>query len=169
MAKKRIRDVILEDPLQALREMGKDLFLIGQNVAPFEGASFAIDLLAVDPQGHAVVIMVADAVQASDTQVFLGRALMAASLIARWEAEELFSYLSEDEAEELGGFLEAEVSEINESQRVMLIAGSYDEGTLSAAEWLRDHYGLGITCLEVGLATDPNNDVAYLLSTEVLG
>ena len=34
-------------------------------------------------------------------------------------------------------------------------------------EWLRDHWGLKITCLEVVVTTDPETKAPYLLSTEV--
>ena len=39
--------------------------------------------------------------------------------------------------------------------------------TLSTAEWLREQWGLKITCLEVVIAADPETEAPYLLSTEV--
>ncbi len=164
-----LRELILRNPDRAFREIGLVLFPIGINLVGEEGASSPIDLLAIDPQGQAAVVIVAEQGDGEANQTMLSRGVACARRVARWSSEDLFRLLDEDEAERLGLFLEVDVDDINAARRIIVISAGFDKQTLSTAEWLREQWGLKITCLEVVIATDPETEAPYLLSTEVSG
>jgi hypothetical protein len=77
----------------------------------------------------------------------LDRGLMCAGLVAGWKPDFFFRYPSSEHATELSRFLEVPVSDLNRTQRVILVAESHEFAVYSAAQWLAQHYGIEIQCV----------------------
>ena len=143
------------------------LFPIRVDLSVDEDAASRVDVVAIDPKGQVVVVVVAEDGDNDTRQMVLSRGVAAARRLARWTSEDLFRLLDEDRAESLGVFLDVEVDAINVNQRIVVISPGFYEEILATAEWLRDHWGLKITCLEVVVTTDPETKVPYLISAKI--
>ncbi len=110
-------------------ELDEKLVLIGEEVRPATFVDDRIDLLAVDPQGTAVVIEL----KRGTNKLQLLQALAYAGMVAKWKGEQLIQHLAnssnttqEEAREELEQFLEEDTSSLNQSQRVILLAEDFD-------------------------------------------
>lgn len=88
-------------------------------------------------------------------------------MISSWPAEKIIAEAGEDRGEDIKEKLESsevDESEINRSQRILLIAEEYDYEVLATAEWL---YGKGVDigCIRVSLAVD--GDSRYLSLNQI--
>jgi hypothetical protein len=155
------------------KECGEDLFVLNEEVMPSDLVGDRIDLLAVDSEGATVII---ELKRGSDKLQLL-QALAYASMISSltWKeiraktdptrSEALSTFLSEND---LGEENEDGEVKLNNSQRIVLIAESYDYEVLCTAQWLTDKWGLNITCYEVALARDGLNNSEYLSAVQLL-
>jgi hypothetical protein len=76
---------------------------------------------------------------------------------------ELQKFLEKHELDEEGP---DQQTELNEFQRIVLIAESYDYEVLRTAQWLTEK-GIDIRCYEVALARDTNNGLEYLSAVQL--
>jgi hypothetical protein len=136
--------------------------LIGRKVRPAPNVPIVIDLLGLDSQGHAVVI----ALQSGE-QSPLARAIAAAGLIANWKPADFFEGMSEQRAGDIVASLEVDLDQVNRKQRAVLIAESYDFEGLAATRWLRERYGMDLTCVRVNLTVDPSTNTEFLTCTNL--
>jgi hypothetical protein len=152
-----IQQMIRSSPDDFFAEMGESLMLIGEEVRPTDDVDDRIDLLAVDDSGAAVVIEL----KRGSHKLQLLQALSYAATISAWQAEqflelraELLSKSDAEVEEDLGEFLADEVSSLNRTQRVVLIAEAFDYMILATAEWLNEQYGVDVRCYRLALSAD---------------
>lgn len=159
--KNDLQEMIKSAPGEFFQEMGEKLLLIGDEVRPTDFVEDRIDLLAVDQQGSLVVIEL----KRGSHKLHLLQALSYASMVSKWEHDQIitkwqeFSGLSEDEAEEeIEQFLLQEVANLNDSQRIILIAEDFDYEVLVTAEWLSEIYEVDISCYRLVLSVEENTE-----------
>jgi hypothetical protein len=160
-----VQQMIRQSADDFFAELGETLLLIGEEVPPTDFVADRIDLLAIDPEGVAVVIEI----KRSADKLQLLQAIPYAGMIARWSDQRLreqhrkFSQLPLDESEQrLAEFLGPNVT-LNHQQRILLLAEDFDYEVLVAAEWLTENYDLDIRCFRLALALD--QDKEYLTCT----
>ena len=56
---------------------------------------------------------------------------------------------------------------LNENQRIILIAESFEYQVLATAQWLTESYGVNITCHQVALAREAEEGFEYLSAVQV--
>jgi len=161
-----IQQMIVQSPEEFFAEMGETLLLIGEEVRPTDVVDDRIDLLAVDRDG-AVVVM---ELKRGTNKLQLLQALSYASMVAGWDKSQLVDERcrfvkkpSEEVEEELEEFLDGDLSSLNQSQRMILLAGDYDYEVLSTAEWLTEVYEVDIRCFRLGLFVEGESE--YLTCT----
>ena len=167
MQSDKLRESILQDPVRAFREIGLALFPIAADLFGDQEPASRVDILALNPHGQGVILVVAGAEEGDTGQTTLSRAVAGARRVAGWSSEDLFRLLNDNEAEKLGLFLEVDVDDINATRSIIVVSAGFNKQTLSTADWLREHWGLKITCLDVVIAADPETQAPYFLSTEV--
>ncbi len=156
-----IQEMIHRCPEPFFTEMGESLLLVGQEVRPTDFVDDRIDLLAIDPQGNSVVIEI----KRGTNKLNLLQGLTYASMIAKWDSARLLEECSKqrsqsiEEVEEwIEGFLEVDPDNLNQSQRVILLADAFDYEILIAAEWLNEWYGVAIKCYRLSLSVEGENE-----------
>ncbi len=123
-------------------ELGEKLLLLGEEVRPAEFVDDRIDLLALDPEGAAVII----------------------ELNAKWSPEKFAEQYAQsvkgaaDPREEFEEFLGEGISTVNQSQRIILLAEDFDFEVLVTAEWLTEKYELDVRCYRLALSTEAERD-----------
>jgi hypothetical protein len=139
------------------QEMGEKLLLVGEEVKPADFVADRIDLLAIDENGSTVVI---ELKRGSDKLQLL-QALGYAGMVAKWNREQLVSALGQFEAkpiseaeDQIEEFLQDGIGELNQTQRVVLLAENFDYEVLVTAEWLTEKYGVDIRCYRLTLSED---------------
>jgi hypothetical protein len=142
---KQIEDWIAKEPSL----LGEPLLIIGRQVI-IQDTKDRLDLLALDPQGAAVVIELKrdDLKEAVDTQ-----ALRYASYISKWQFEN-FENVARNYLGKIGdddfnfndyyeSFCEAsgvdEIPDLNGDQRIIIVGSAVREKLGSVALWLREH------------------------------
>jgi hypothetical protein len=147
---------------QFFLEMGEQLLLIGEEVRVGEIGADRIDLLAIDREGSLVVMEL----KRSDHKLQLLQGIAYAGMVANWQREEIVASLAafagtgEAEAEdELERFVNVQdLSELNETQRVVLVADAFDYEVLVAAEWLTERYGVDVRCYRLTLSVENGSE-----------
>ncbi len=138
-----VRDLIRERPDEFVQELG-GLFLIGTDVQLFSDPHARADLLALDPEGAAVVV----AVERDGEHSLLEHGLMCAGLVAGWRPDFFFLYPGSRPAAERRAFLRVSDDQVNRRQRVVLVAHSHDFAVYTAAQWLAQRHGIEIWCVQ---------------------
>ena len=155
------------------KECGEDLFIINEEVMPSDLVGDRIDLLAVDSDGSIVIIEL----KRGNDKLQLLQALSYAAMISGLTWKQIEAKAGPGQSEALGQFLtENDLDEdsedgqvrLNHSQRILLIAESYDYEVLCTAQWLTDKWGLNITCYEVALARDGVSNTEYISAVQLL-
>jgi hypothetical protein len=161
-----IQKMVRNSPEPFFAEMGEELLLVGEEVRPAEFVEDRIDLLAVDNQGAAVVIEL----KRGRDRLQLLQALKYAGMVSDWDAAQIIAgragltgATTEEAEEEVEQFLLEDVAELNESQRIVLIADDYDYEVLVTAKWLTENYEVDIRCYRLSLSQDEDAD--YLSCT----
>jgi len=157
-----IQEMIYQCPGPFFSEMGESLLLLGKEVRPTDFVDDRIDLLAIDPQGNGVVIEI----KRGTNKLLLLQGLTYASMIAKWDGARLIEECSqqcsqtiEEVEERIEGFLEhVELDNLNQSQRVILLADAFDYEVLIAAEWLNERYDVDIKCYRLSLSVEGKNE-----------
>jgi hypothetical protein len=138
-----VRDFIQAQPGEFVRTLG-DLHLIGTSVQLFSDPNARADLLALDPQGVAVVV----AVERDGEHSLLEHGLMCAGLVAGWQPDYFFLYPSAGPPQNLRAFLQVPQQQINRKQRVILVAHSHEYAIYVAAQWLAQRHGIEVCCVQ---------------------
>ena len=154
LLEEHLEDWIISDP----SILGEKLLVIGRQVR-IPDTKDRLDVLAIDPQGKAVIIELKRGKLSDPVDV---QALRYASYISKWKFEDLenqarnflgkagdatfnFIALYENFCEEAGV---DEIPALNEDQRMIIVGASVKEKLGSVALWLRDH-SVDITIIEV--------------------
>lgn len=156
-----LEEFIFNSPDEFFAEINQQLFVLGKEVKPSQDVQDRIDILALDPEGTAVIIEL----KRGNNRLQLLQAIAYAGMIAKWKQEDFFRLLNAERMEKLSDFIEPEW--INREQRVLLVAESYDYEVLAGAEWLHDKYEVDILCCRISLATDAKSGAEYLSCTQV--
>jgi hypothetical protein len=138
-----VREFIQAQPGEFTRALG-DLHLIGTRVQLFSDPNARADLLALDPQGVAVVV----AVERDGEHSLLEHGLMCAGLVAGWQPDYFFLYPSASSPEDLRAFLQVPWQQVNRKQRVILVAHSHEYAIYVAAQWLAQRHGIEVCCVQ---------------------
>ena len=167
-----LQQLIYRNPDQFFQtECNEDVFVLNQEVIPSDRVGDRIDILAVDSKGKTVVI---ELKRGSDKLQLL-QAISYAAMVSDLTWEEVKSRADSARLMELQKFLEKheldeegpdQQTELNEFQRIVLIAESYDYEVLRTAQWLTEK-GIDIRCYEVALARDTNNGLEYLSAVQL--
>ncbi len=157
-----LREFILNSADAFFREINHRLFVVGDNVRPSEAAQVETDFLALDENGNAVVIVIEREGEASP----LVRAITCAGLLSAWSPGDFLRLLPEGRAAALEQFLAADSKSVNQKQRVIFIAETYDFEALTATTWLASR-GIDIFCVRVSRANGFQTDGEYLWCSQV--
>jgi hypothetical protein len=158
-----LQEFIFNSPEDFFAEVGEDLFIISKEIPPSQVIQDRIDLLAVDPEGNAVIIEL----KRGNDKLQLLQAVAYAGMVAQWKTNDFLGLLDADRQEKLADFLNVDTAEINREQRILLIAEAYDYEVLVGAEWLHNKYELDILCCRISLSVDPASGAEYLACTPV--
>jgi len=158
MRRHKVKDFIFNSPDVFFAELGQRLFLIGKDVQPARMSTARMDLLAVDEQGHAVVIVLSDGPDPS----LLARAITCAGFVSEWKPKDFLGLLTAEQTERLKAFLEVSPSQINREQRAILISEFFDFEVLAATKWLWERNQMDHTCVRIFACTDPQTSAEYL-------
>ena len=157
-----LREIILNSADEFFAEIRQRLFLVGKDVQLSEQSEIRVDLLTLDPEGHSVVVVFAHGPE----QAPFVRAVSCAALVSHWKAEDFLRRLSKEQTADLRVHLSVDVNGINQRQRVILVAESFDFESLTATEWLNSG-GADILCVSVARANTFHTDSEYLWCTPV--
>jgi hypothetical protein len=158
-----LTEYIANSPAEFFGEIGQKVLVLGRKVRPSPNVPIAVDVLGLDAQGRAVVIIL----EAVSEQSPLARAIAATGLIANWKPADFFEGMPEQRVGELVASLEVNLDQVNRKQRAVLIAESYDFEALAATRWLREKYGMDLTCVRVTLTVDPRTGAEFLTCTNL--
>jgi hypothetical protein len=153
-----LQEYILNSPEAFCAEVGQQLIFVGKELRPSETVADRIDLLAIDPDGSTVIVEL----KRGNDKFQLLQAVAYAGMIAKLSPAEILERAGKDRAESIEEFVGE--SEINGSQRILLIAEEYDYEILIAAEWLYEK-SVEIDCVRVALAVD--GIAEYLTFTQI--
>jgi hypothetical protein len=156
-----LQQMIKATPEPFFGELGERLLLVGEELRPTDFVDDRIDLLAVDETGGAVVIEL----KRGGHKLHLLQAIAYAGMVAKWDSGRFISErarltghahaATEEEFEE---FVGGDVASLNHSQRIILLAESFDYEVLVAAEWLNERFNVDVRCARLSLSTDGAND-----------
>jgi hypothetical protein len=156
-----LQQMIKATPEPFFRELGEQLLLVGEELRPAEFVDDRIDLLAVDETGGAVVIEL----KRGGHKLHLLQAIAYAGMVAKWdsarfiaERSRLTGQAQDATEEEFEEFVGGDVAGVNHSQRIILIAESFDYEVLIAAEWLNEGFNVDVRCARLSLSSDGAND-----------
>ena len=147
--------------------LGEEFLIIGKEVILASGKR--LDLLAIDKEAALVIVELKrdDSGEAVEWQ-----AIKYASYCANFLPEEIYkqfaSYLevTEKEAQQaIEEFIDADVEELNESQRIVLASRQFNSEVISAVIWLRE-FGVNIQCTR--LAPFVDSDGSLFITPETI-
>jgi hypothetical protein len=157
-ARHDLKEYVFNSPSEFFAEIGQRLFLIAKDVEVCSKEKTSIDLLALDEQGQAVVILLAKGQDAT----ILARAISCAGLIAGWQPADFLSRLNAERMEALHRFLDVAPDAINREQRAILISEFFDFEILAASRWLWERNGMDMTCVRIYSCLDPETQAQYI-------
>lgn len=158
-----LQEFISNSPDAFFKELGLEVFLVGKEIEPSKNVQDRIDLLAVDKEGHCVIVEL----KRGNHKLHMLQAISYAGMISQWSSDDFLQLLDEVKQEELADFLEVDVDEINRTQRIVLIAEAFDYALLIGAEWLSDNYGVDVMCCRISMAKDAASGNEYLVCSNV--
>jgi hypothetical protein len=160
-----IQEMICRSPGPFCEELGEEIHIIGSEAHPTDFVQDRIDLLAVDPDGGAVIIEI----KRDSHKLHLLQALSYAGMVAKWEPKQFIEELcrfnrraqqtfeqAKDQLEEI--LEEGDIEAINRNQRIVLLAEAFDYEVLVTAEWLTERYDVDFRCYRVALAKNGDDD-----------
>jgi hypothetical protein len=118
-----LQELILKNSEAFFEECQETLFLVKEEVEPSSQVSSRIDLLAIDVKGHAVIV---ELKRGSDKMQLL-QSLTYAAMLADWPEERFRKHIP---TAHMGAFEQFrhdhDITKLNEFQRIILIAESFD-------------------------------------------
>jgi hypothetical protein len=160
LERSHVQKMIRQSADEFFAELGETLLLIGEEVQPTDFVADRIDLLAIDTEGVAIVIEIkrgADKLQ-------LLQAIPYAGMLSKWSDQQLREQYQafcnrhlDDPHIDLDEFLGPNVN-LNQQQRIILLAEEFDYEVLVCAEWLTEKYGMDIRCFRLALAIDGDDE-----------
>lgn len=130
-----------------------------------------LDLLAIDKQGSLVVIELKRDDSGSDVE---WQAIKYASYCSSFTQGDLFKtyaeYLSsnDDDAQvKIEEFIDTELEELNQKQRIILVSKEFNSEVISAVLWLRD-FEVDITCVRLTPHLDDNKGNLFINSDIII-
>ncbi|HDH12592.1 MAG TPA: DUF91 domain-containing protein [Nitrospirae bacterium] len=137
--------------------LGEDLLIISKElILPSDKR---LDLLAIDKQGALVIIELKRDDSGSNTE---WQAIKYTSYCSNFTQDEIFEYFAEylgsdaDKAQAtIEEFIDAEIKDINDTQRIILVSKEFHSEVAAAVLWLRD-YGIDIECIRLSPHIDAN-------------
>jgi len=140
--------------------LGQDLLVIAKELPLPSG--IRLDLLAIDKQANLVIIELKRDESGRDVE---WQAIKYASYCSNFSTDEIFTYYAQylesdtDEAQlRIEEFIDEELSALNQSQQIFLVAKNFHSDVISAVLWLRD-YGLEIKCIRLRPYVDDDGDL----------
>jgi hypothetical protein len=162
LLEEKLEEWIANDP----SILGEQLLILGRQVL-IQDTKDRLDLLAVDPQGNAVIIELKRGKLKDPVDM---QALRYASYISKWKFEDFensarnyfgkvgdidfnFNSIFESFCEDAGG---DEIPDLNEEQRIIIVGSAVRDKLGSVALWLDEH-GINIKVIEIQLFKDGND------------
>lgn len=140
--------------------LGEDLLVISKELEL--PSRIRIDLLAIDREGSLVVIELKRDSSGTDVE---WQAIKYASYCSNFLPEDIFSYYAQylesdsDKAQlEIEEFLDEELDNLNQNQRIILVAREFHSDVASAVLWLRD-FEVDIKCVRLRPYMDDEDDL----------
>lgn len=144
-----IHAALRRSPEAFLADLGEDFILIGEDLAPADFIRERIDFLALDRGGAMTVIQFPPAEGRNQLQ----QALAFCSMVRQWDLRAILHEItlhsrSQPAAVErrIGEFLEVAPDRVNRTQRVILVADTFEYDVLITARWLHEAHGIDIRC-----------------------
>lgn len=140
--------------------LGEELLIIAKEYILPSGTR--LDLLAIDRLANLVIIELKrdDSGCAVDWQ-----AIKYASYCSNFTAEDIYKifadYMGSNDSDaefKIEDFIEEEIENLNEKQRIILASKEYHSDVVSAVLWLRD-FGVDIKCVKLEPFIDQNNSI----------
>ncbi|HEV2732194.1 MAG TPA: hypothetical protein VGV15_19360, partial [Terriglobales bacterium] len=97
-----LEEFIFNSPDQFFAEINQPLFVLGKEVPPSQDVQDRIDVLALDPEGTAVIIEL----KRGNNRLQLLQAIAYAGMIAKWKQEDFLNLLNAERREKLSDFVE---------------------------------------------------------------
>lgn len=145
--------------------LGEELLIIGKEVLLPSG--IRLDLLAIDRNGNLVIIELKRDVSGSHVD---WQAIKYASYCSAFTDEEVLNiyqqYIDKKKTQknakyEIESFIEVEIKNLNQEQRIILVSKDFHSDVASAVLWLNDK-GLDIKCIKISpFITDNNQLLIY--------
>ncbi len=159
-----LSELITNSAEEFFQHIGQKLFVVGCGVSPTDSSDLTVDVLAIDPQGAAVITVVEKPTEAPP----LYSAIACAGIVSAWEPAAWQNYLAPRKKDDFKQFVTGVGNTINQKQRVILVAESFGFEVLTAAEWLSRQHGIDILCIRASLAFDPQQSAEFLSFQQVL-
>jgi hypothetical protein len=139
--------------------LGEDLLIISKElILP---SDIRLDLLAIDRKGRLVIIEL----KRDDSGKFVEwQAIKYASYCSNFQQDEILEYFAKylesdenDARQQIEDFIEVELENMNQEQRIILVAKEFHSDVASAVLWLRD-FEIDIKCIRLQpyIDTDDN-------------
>lgn len=152
--------------------LGEDLMVITSEFSGFDKTNERLDVLAIDSSGTLVVIELKrdDSGKHVDLQALKYAAYcspMTLDDIAAIHASYCGNQLTADEARQsIEGFIaDDSFEELGDKPRVMLVSREFRPEVTASVKWLRDEFGVDITCIKWDVYELPNKQVVVETST----
>jgi hypothetical protein len=159
-----LQEYICNSPDAFFEEIGQALFLIAKEIQPSDDVEDRIDLLAMDKKGQAVIMEL----KRGNNKLQMFQAISYAGMVAKWLPDDFLGCLDADKQEKLLDFLEVEEKEeINQHQRIILIAEAFDYSVLVGADWLTEKFGVNILCCRLSIAKDAAGNAEFLVCSNI--
>ena len=140
--------------------LGEQLLVIAKELVIPSGKR--LDLLSVDRKGALVIIELKRDDSGSDVE---WQAIKYTSYCSSFTQDDIFKYFAEylgkdsDQAQsQIEEFIDAEIEDLNEKQRIILVSKEFHAEVVSAVLWLRE-YGIDIECIRLSPHLDENQNL----------
>lgn len=155
--------------------LGEELLVITTEFAGFDKTAERLDVLALDTSGNLVVVELKrdDSGKNVDLQALKYAAYCSvltlseiAHIYAEYQSRKGVQVSNEEAEKQIRGFItDDSIEELGDTPRIMLVAREYRNEVTASVKWLRDKYGLDITCIKWDVYEMPDGKVVVDTST----
>ena len=157
-----LQEFIFNSPEVFCSEIGQKLVILGKEVRPSDVVADRIDLLAVADDGVVVVLEL----KRGNDKLQLLQAISYAGMVSKWLPEEFLQRTGRS-LDSIADQIPIEIDDINQDQRIILIAEAFDYEVLIGAQWLYEKCEVDIACVRVAAALDETTGSEYLNFTQL--